>query len=101
MSHTPGPWEHDEKLPTSVWANGIWVASTNVETIRSLHERTANARLIAAAPELLDALVELRESLRNETGSNVCICNVSGTVNHTCPITKAEAAIKKARGEKP
>lgn len=65
LEHTPGPWNHDKTFPTSVWANDIWIASTNVEAVRTLEEKTANARLIAAAPDLLEApkavLPELNE----------------------------------------
>jgi hypothetical protein len=64
MSHTPGPWlttestEHwgrvNVTIQTAFTANDIATAwQGNTETNR------ANARLIAAAPELLEALEEL------------------------------------------
>lgn len=62
MSHTPGPWEHSGK-------NGI-------------HKRI-NARLIAAAPDLLEAL----ENLENDDGSIPA---------HAWNL--AQAAIAKAKG---
>ncbi|WP_375458853.1 hypothetical protein [uncultured Enterovirga sp.] len=61
-AHTPGPWERDRRgqLRGSdgnyvvVWDAGIaWGARSTVTE--------ANARLIAAAPELLDALLTLVE----------------------------------------
>ncbi len=60
---TPGPWT-DQSIDESQW--GVYDAAGNVVAqamqIRPLRqdlkqvERSANARLIAAAPELLDAL---------------------------------------------
>lgn len=57
--HTPGPWEIDSEQPSTVkkFTHG------NRLSIATVHggygektRRTANARLIAAAPELLEAL---------------------------------------------
>jgi hypothetical protein len=53
---TPGPWNGDKTFPTSVWASGVWVASTNVDSTRKMEEREANAILIAASPEMYEAL---------------------------------------------
>lgn len=53
-AYTPGPWSLDG-FPTAIWANGVWIASTNMDNV-PIDERRANARLIAAAPELLVAL---------------------------------------------
>lgn len=89
MSHTPGPWlttestEHWGRVNVTIQAaftaNDIATAwQGNTETNR------ANARLIAAAPELLEALEEV---LGWET---------------LCPIETyemASAAIAKARGQ--
>lgn len=62
--HTPGPWRVDETV--ALGAYGVW---TDGECMRQVcrvyngvddslprQERDANARLIAAAPELLEAL---------------------------------------------
>jgi hypothetical protein len=63
VSHTPGPWEVDE--PHQVWAPsaGEYVAITQVEDRETIprDQVEANARLIAAAPELLEAIKELLE----------------------------------------
>ena len=70
MSHTPGPWE--AKAPVEHGAHvygphGVTVAwcGTNSTFKRagyysiSMEESGANARLIAAAPELLEALIAM------------------------------------------
>lgn len=71
IKHTPGPWivrEGDEWTNSIVTREGelpngepaYWeVASYN----RRRSEAEANARLIAAAPELLSALLELLDSM--------------------------------------
>jgi hypothetical protein len=58
--HTPGPWSvgyrFGSKVATSIWQNnppGDPVAS--VTELQPPSERTANAHLIAAAPDLLAA----------------------------------------------
>jgi hypothetical protein len=54
--HTPGPWEakrETDYVPAQVWAAGRQLAEVYGE---SREPRAANARLIAAAPELLKAL---------------------------------------------
>ena len=53
----------------------------------------ANARLIAAAPELLEALKEL---LPEEAGTKECDCGCEGDGEGMCDYTDALAAIAKA-----
>jgi hypothetical protein len=48
--HTPGPWEQNGRY---IESNGMTICEMFGE---NLDEREASARLIAAAPELLDAL---------------------------------------------
>jgi hypothetical protein len=83
--HTPGPW---------TWGEGyLWAGShmlfwpTKDETIKVLSE--ADARLIAAAPDLLDAckaaLVEVQRTISSHT-----------SFNNTMDVL--EAAIAKAEG---
>lgn len=54
--HTPGPWNCAQA--TAVYANGRWIADTS-QPGAFTEEQAANARLIAAAPELLTALVKV------------------------------------------
>ena len=76
--HTPGPWQVGSRHTS----NGVWtqggdlIASTHssqraVDRDAQILEQDANARLIAAAPELLDALrkcVNLLEETERESG---------------------------------
>lgn len=84
--HTPGPWWVDD--------NGCVAAGhgDTYETIAIMHdwqgdsEREANARLIAAAPELLEALRAVLDEIdENECGQSLSV-----------RIGKARAAIAKA-----
>lgn len=84
MAHTPGPW-----VAYDFGANW-WVAAPDADDsgpmlrVGGLHkEREANARLIAAAPDLLEAL----EYVMSAHGEQL-----------TDAFEKAKAAIDKARG---
>ena len=61
MSHTPGPWKASEFIGDA----GIEIVADGQCIARAypLLQRDANARLIAAAPELLAALKEARTML--------------------------------------
>jgi hypothetical protein len=96
MSHTPGPWEIKRDIghfdsATSIRAHQLvgvnpskYELSLEIGGWASVEKLEANARLIAAAPELLEALEEV---LGWET---------------LCPVETyemARAAIAKARGQ--
>ena len=86
-AHSPGPWiaVHcaDDGGEFSIHAaNGIHVALS----IGGTKSEAANAHLIAAAPDLLDALKELRNWYQEHIGLPACAAN---------------AAISKATGVKP
>lgn len=59
--HTKGPWEFDGEY---VWADSVkgYVADPNMEDVPNAEEREANGRLIAAAPEMLEALILMRDN---------------------------------------
>ena len=66
MAHTPGPWKASQGLPSIGWHVGMpgrWrlivVGRDERDEGMSDEELRANARLIAAAPELLEALRHL------------------------------------------
>jgi hypothetical protein len=72
--HTPGPWfiTRTESSPCSIEASGNEAAIAKVYlTDPKIHKRTpehhANARLIAAAPDLLQALSDLTDWGRTHT----------------------------------
>lgn len=55
--HTPGPWAQAKSSKTEILAGGnAWIASARWSNEISIDKAKANAQLIAAAPELLDAL---------------------------------------------
>lgn len=100
MSHTPGPWaiEKDSKDIVKVRAYatvatcttaGLW-DSKRTQVI-SPEECMANARLIAAAPELLEALEEFYHLIDDaHDGDRVFTFELA---------QKAKAAIAKAKGD--
>ena len=77
--HTPGPW-HVEPAPNRVH---FAVRNDGVHVVTGWREGAANARLIAAAPDLLEALRRLVDACDHE--------KISGS-----QVTNARAAITKA-----
>lgn len=79
VKHTPGPWV----VEGLVESNGVGafriVSPDNTHAVADVYEiegREANARLIAAAPEMLEALINARSLLETVGGfeaSNECI----------------------------
>lgn len=68
MSHTPGPWEltFDDLKPTTFaevhsFMAERWIADVAPQGEKPDAEAMANARLIAAAPDLLETLDGLQE----------------------------------------
>lgn len=55
--HTPGPWSIEDDTPFSLWVS-CPDGKNPLHQNRLNRDRLANARLMAAAPELLDALIE-------------------------------------------
>lgn len=95
--HTPGPWEAVDSMTvrTPLSAGGFMVADLPCHTPHG--ERIANAKLIAAAPELLaaaNAFVELYEAFEIVVGTE------NGSTNRVhCALDAARAAIAKAKGD--
>ena len=96
--HTPGPWtaRHTPSRVPSV--PDLWCIdwSKDQEEVAEIVHGEADARLIAAAPDLLEALEELRSAIidldQDEDGSVNLLENA---------IRKARLAIAKARGVAP
>jgi hypothetical protein len=87
--HTPGPWVVLEGEPDIIMIHNkrMPIASmTNLGTVKNRSERDANARIIAAAPQMVEAL----ERITNELQA----WNSSGDVR---PAKWAESRIKIAR----
>ena len=91
-NHTPGPWyvkRNGVRSPVNS-EDGRHIAMINYNPMtmpNEMHE--ANARLIAAAPEMLDILIDLQESAQywSEYGAPFDIVN------------RLTAVISKAKGE--
>lgn len=91
--HTPGPWkveQHGNKEFPTCTEFEIWNQNTHVTTIHEHVEDIridiANANLIAAAPELLEAL---------EMARAIVACYP----RNASDLARIDSAIAKARGE--
>jgi hypothetical protein len=95
-SHSPAPWKSELCALTD--ANGQKLATIHGKRTMASETVTANARLIAAAPELLAAL---RWTLRHVEGL-YDECAASGDTDEENPwwptVKAARAAIAKATG---
>ncbi len=106
--HTPGPWQVDDEMPPNTAGvfvrvhgdpfghdMGIPIAAPILTPAyrASAGERRANARLIAAAPDLLAALQEL---LKHAGIADADPSDIDGE-DHVRE-SRARAAIKKATG---
>jgi len=96
-AHTPGPWRiADDIHPSFLKVDGpsfklnvvMWAAHLGESDYQS---RLADLRLIAAAPDLLEALEDLIRNHKENKGEGLGIG----------PLIKAKAAIAKAKGEQP
>ena len=90
--HTPGPWKYSFENINSEWAivtgpRGAIVANVNADS-----RQEANAALIAAAPDLLGALVLLEREM--VLSGNAC----SEDYGWKPAIEETRAAIAKAEG---
>lgn len=100
MKHTLGPWRldnsHIDESHYGFWqviSGDGWYVADIAGNVGIAHiptvEAEANAKLIAAAPELLEALEGLSDILHNHYGDDM---------DETPLIDKAFEAIKKAKG---
>lgn len=97
---TPGPWFGDNsraigpKSTEDDQSYGMIIPVGWVEFDPEVEVQVANQRMMAAAPELLEALQLL---MAEQTGGNKS-CGHNG-FTCMCPYDKARAAIAKALGE--
>lgn len=103
LKHTPGPWYVKElKAPAAlhVYAEEGGMTGISIVDKKPTARDVANARLVAAAPELLAALkFSLMEweqyALANEPGSATEKARVKAMRLATAAIAKAEGVPKK------
>lgn len=92
-SHTPGPWTTDGwsvEAVASPFPFVVAIAADPDQEVRDPVSQAANARLIAAAPDLLEALYRLTTE-----------CELDGLnpkAGYDCWLSVARAAIAKATG---
>ena len=97
--HTPGPWENSPSC--HVYAGeGELIADAGDSLTLGVSEMEANARLIAAAPELLDALNHARELIKAARGYFPKSIKNPDTFRLENTNATIEAAIAKATGDK-
>lgn len=95
--HTEGPWYVGEPNNSDTAIHGIWtsddwvIADTVNDTCLPEEEQTANAVLMATAPELLEALEGLAQ----------CVFDglVAGAPRFEDAMLEAQRVIAKAKGE--
>lgn len=106
--HTPGPWtNHGE----AVWSTHESVSGTVTKGARTNHvcavstrlkmpdaERRANARLIAAAPQLLDAITAMLEYITDPKIREWLDRSGYKSDEYGSAVVMARAAIAKAKG---
>lgn len=102
MEHTKGPWKLDETWGLIVSKIGHEVAAYHPGRTWKKEETKANARLIAAAPELLEALESIVDSIDKGTTLirwSAKYVSENGLSSCEGNVESARAAIAKARGE--
>lgn len=105
VSHTPGPWSvmAEEVLgaygiATVVPATGSGVVCRVPGNDKTPDERDANARLIAAAPELLEALKQIKDDYEELARNHAGAWHDDEVLLHQKINEAARAAIAKATG---
>lgn len=63
FKHTPKPWVYNPETNEVRTLNGYYIAYADVDTPKYAEQEIANAKLIAAAPDLLEALMYVRDDL--------------------------------------
>ena len=96
--HTPGPWhvEHDDQFGRSYVCHPETVCTATTVCEIETPRRQADARLIAAAPELLAALdPDMLEAIADEID---CFEHSARSASLRVLAREQRAAIAKARG---
>lgn len=81
--HTPGPWKSNPYVHSMIHGFAVYSDKSCVDKIADDIKREADARLIAAAPEMLEALGRIVDECTDLTFEQLCL---------------AKDAIRKATG---
>jgi hypothetical protein len=106
VEHTPGPWSFDQdwhRIPTIFAAEGRTMVATIEKgtcgrDARPGADREANARLIAAAPDMLEALLEVRNLVREASATGFNCHDGDWAERLFYNQAKVSEAIRKAEG---
>jgi len=94
VKHTPGPWFYDEDFQLIETDDGQFLASMKFSQSPAVGAAGANGKLIAAAPELLQALREIADDYEDRFDLD----DPSTNPGIKLAIKQARAAITKAEG---
>lgn len=100
--HTPGPWEIVRTEPSSHGVGRFKIISGQwsvAETFCGINEEEANARLIAAAPDLLEACEASLNALVGIIESDYQTRSNPRPADNDPAVVLLRAAIAKAKGE--
>ncbi len=93
--HTPGPWSiYEHVIGEVVSSDGGLVAAASCPSTGKHEETLANARMIAAAPDLYEALANLSPRFER-----CCIASGSDPEYAREATAKSRSALSKARGD--
>ncbi|EKH6498484.1 hypothetical protein ACW2AL_13015 [Providencia sp. PROV170] len=90
FKHTPAPWKYTVRNANEIMTTFHGVTIGDVYLDITTANQKADAHLISAAPELLEALIELTESAKEA---------IDGLGDLSDAIDTAKAAITKALGQ--
>jgi hypothetical protein len=90
VSHTPGPWEFDYEAGEVSAPNGTVVLYPTM--LPDEAEEVANGHLVAAAPDLLEALERVKTKFDEMTGNKSSFFSVAD-------YKAVVSALKKAKGQ--
>ncbi|EMJ7518946.1 hypothetical protein RGL88_000428 [Providencia rettgeri] len=90
FKHTPAPWKYTVRNANEIMTTFHGVTIGDVYLDITTANQKADAHLISAAPELLEALIELTESAKEA---------IDGLGDLSDAIDTAKAAIAKALGQ--
>lgn len=91
MSHTPGPWEIDQIRPMRIVAKKAREDGATLVAYIGLYCEQDNARLIAAAPSLLNALKQAIAQIEDDY-------EATPLDGRSALINKLNAIVAKAEG---